>query len=299
MSTILSVMPKIPLAKIAGLVIAAVVGFMLGLVFWNDPQPPQTPPIVSEAEPVIADLEKEIPKNFTDYSVVRTGWTGQSTSGSPITVPGYDFTVSDQSLPGLLVHPRRVNDELVVPAQSIDDVWGFVHEHFAAAGFKSLTSDSYIRGDETCTIMHEFGSVQLELRCRGEKLEKSLAEQAKPFVDLYLRAHAGLKAGDLMYGPMVVRSQNPSGPIGASKIAGYDLAEAVVRHGGDSFVALFYGHQGKWHYITEAYDEFGFSCSDITKDPQARKAFRHQWCYQYENDEGLRKLDLSAPTEVI
>lgn len=292
-------MRKLPIIPLLGIAIAAIVGFSLGLLFWDDPKVSQVSKVTAQAEPVFAQLEKEIPQKFPEYEVRRTGWTGQRLQGAPLDVPGYEFDISDQAMPGVWIHPKRVNDELLVPTQPIDDVLGFVHQRFVGASFRGISSDSYALNGETCAITQEPGTVLLTVRCEGETLTKALAEQAKPFVDLYLAAHSDLDASDVIYGAMVVRSQNPHGPIGASKTAGYDIAEAVIERNGSLVIALFYSYEGKWHYVTQAQDEFGFSCSDIMRDPHARKAFRHQWCYEYEDDKGLRKLDLNAPTEVI
>lgn len=281
-------MRKLPLLWLTAM---AIIGFSLGLIFWSRTPSSPSLKVVSEAEPIFVALEKEIPKKFSDYEVRRTGWTGQRTAGSPVKVPGYAFTISSEAIPGLWIHPKRVNDELKETSQSVDDVWGLVHQKLVVAGFRESSSESYIRDKETCTIKHELGTKLLELRCTSPKFERALAEQAKPFVGAYLASHRTTESDDLVFGPLVIRSQNPNGPITASKMAGYDLAEAVIGHSGASTIALYYSYQGVWHYVTEATDEFGFSCSAIMKNPDARKAYRHQWCYQRENDGGLRVLD--------
>lgn len=281
----------------------------IGITMWyasrsDEGEPGSAEKVVHTVDPMLLTIEQTIPQRFPEYVARKTGWNGQRNTGNPVTVEGYKFTLSSLGDPGLLIHPRPANDELITPSQPTSDVIAYVQEQLAANSFTRSTQGSktafqqdYTRSGETCMLKTGMESKMFELRCRSNAIDQAFAAQARPFVKTYLKAHKNVRESEVIYGPMVVRSQNPGEPITASKVAGYDLAEAVVQHSGDSSIALFYSKQGRWHYITEATDEYGFSCSEIMRDPDARTAFRGQWCYQRENDEGLRILDFDPKTD--
>lgn len=282
----------------AGILLVAVLAGASWLFFGRQ-HPDSVPVVVTEVDAALADLEKQIPAQFSDYEVRRSGWTGQRDTGNGRGADGYDFMVSSAADPGIVISPHHANDEIIPPTHTSGEVIAYLKQTLVASGFAvgqdfgepDSAKTALAKGDATCLIEEIPSYSAVQFTCHGPKIEQALAAQAKPFAKAYLKAHHGLKAASLVYGPMVIRSQNPDGPIGKSHVAGYDLAEAVVAHGNDSSIALFYSKQGVWHYITESTDEYGFSCSDIMKDPDARKAYRHYWCYQREGDQGLRILD--------
>jgi hypothetical protein len=69
----------------------------------------------------------------------------------------------------------------------------------------------------------------------------------------------------------------------------------VQQTGGQKELALYYAKNNVWHYVTQHGDEWGFSCADIKANPDARKAFYDQICYEYNPDLGQIRLDSSSP----
>jgi len=259
----------------------------------------------TDVDQLIVDIESEVVGMFgADYETRRTGWDGQRDAGDARSVSGYDFALSSRANAGIVIEPHAAGDALRDPGVPAEQIVELVRQKLVNGGFQENRggATSYNRGDTVCSLSletvdwlegynerHNAGIITLS--CEGTVIDRAFAAQADEFVAAYRQAHKKLKEKDIVYGPMVVRSQDPSGPIGASKAAGYDLAEAVVAHSGNSSIALFYNKQGgDWHFIAEATDEFGFSCKDIMKDRDARKAYGGYWC----QDNGLRILDYDA-----
>ena len=119
--------------------------------------------------------------------------------------------------------------------------------------------------------------------CDSPNIQKYLAGRMAPFAKAYAKGtQTWIK--DITAGPLVIKSEKTTNnqPITASETSGYDIAEMIVQMGDKRRVALFYANYNKssdWHYVTEANDEFGFSCKDIMKNQDARKAMYDQICY--------------------
>lgn len=251
-----------------------------------------------------------ISKQFApDYVTDTSTWDAENTDpGKTLTGKGYDFAISSSALPQLQVRPAHlikgngIVETNFVPAHTANEVYGFVAEwmrdHY---GFTERTDGA--RPDDTATnqLFNNLGqggetttftlarkqqtceatwtTYYLTLFCRDPDVERVAAAQLAPFVSLYAAHHT--VTGKTVFGPLSIKSQDKAvvRPIGRSDAAGYDIAELLIHSGDHRALALFYAKGNTWHFITEASDEFGFNCTDIQKDPDARKAFHGQICY--------------------
>lgn len=248
---------------------------------------------------LMASIQKEVGGKLDsqkDYKVTTRGWYAEyGPSREPASVPGYDFQISTAGDPVLIADAaRRAADgglETGKPTKPLTTVVDALGAALHGRGFKSSDTLHYRKDDQVCIINLE-ATYTLSMICNSPEVHKYFAAQLDPFVKSYA-ANKKVATTNIEFGPLKINSQNRGGnpAVGASETAGYDLAELVVQQGGKKTVALYYQKDKTWHFITEAHDEFGFSCEDIMQNPDARKAMHDQVCYEYRGDVGQIRVD--------
>jgi|GEM_PF-2899568 len=280
------------------------------------------PKNIAELKQIITTAKNAVDARYTkdtDHKTdTRTWFAEQSEAGQDLKPAGQTFVISSSSMPTLSVEPAKIMTNAAVfssfkPDHNGPEIYNTVldtlHEkydfteaapddvlrdHQAAElgqGYK-VTDYRLISGDKTCRV--SVGDYTLTMTCISQPAADELGAQYAPLVKLYADAMR-IDSSALKVGPLVIRSQDKggNGAITFSKTAGYDIAEMVVRNGKKRSDALFYAKGDTWHYVTEANDEYGFSCEPIMRDPEARKAFYDQVCYDYKNDAGQIRVDSS------
>jgi len=254
-------------------------------------------------------------------SDVQTWYAESSNKGIPQSVKGFDFRISSGAAPTLnistTIYFEYLWDGTKVPDANGGDLYKIVLQKlFKEYGFRetetsigqktnqprsyTTTQDApnhlpdditVARGDVSCTL--KAGTYSLDVTCDSPDIQKYLAGRMQPFAQSYSKGNqTWIK--DIVAGPLVIKSEKNTNnqPITGSETSGYDIAEMVVQMGDKRRVALFYANYNKssqWHYVTEATDEFGFPCTDIMKNTEARKALYDQICY--DNNQGQIRVD--------
>lgn len=246
---------------------------------------------------ILTQIKEQTPKSFNDIIVEEQKWTAQRTTNTPQQVEGYDFKLSPQSSSTLTFAPTDVTlddasnqDKKHGSAWSVDGeespLYRSIETIFKQNKFsvsKEGTNTVFSRDSDTCLFSED------QLSCYNPEILAALAAESELFVDAYLATHRDARASDLVFGPVVIKSQDGRGVISSTHAAGYDIAEAVVETQGSKKIALYYQDtEGLWHFVTEANDEFGFTCEAMKVNDEVRKVFYDQVCL---TDNGQVKLD--------
>ena len=282
-----------------GLLIFVIIGVLGGVGFYvyKKNEKPKT------LEEVVRQIKNELPNEYTDLAIEQSKWTAQQTSRNPKQVEGYEFKLNPQGSLTLTDSPKEppVEEKIItryllfkktissVSSEGAEPVSSKVismleNNDFSVSGNKEGVTE-LSRDKEKCFVSNE------QLSCLSPTMLKAIAEEIQPFVKEYLKANPSIDEKDLTVGPLTIKSQDGQGVITASKNSGFDIAEVVFENKGQKKIALFYTNGDSWKYITQANDEFGFSCEDIKQNPDARKAFYNQICYQYQENKGQIRLD--------
>lgn len=283
------------------LVIIAIIGSIGWFVSQRQNDMSNTP------DTVLSSISSDAKSTYSNASFEPIhGWNAEASATAFNKVSGYDYAVSgvgkgiwlayastgqSKTIPWLWVFHKTIP-----PANNLDEVKHWVSSRLTLYGFTTSDHQTYKKGSNTCTVLNDpaglahndFGQPSniLEVRCFGQGVAQDAAAQMKPFTEEYIRAHATLRASGLTVGPLTIKSKNGAGVIGSSHAAGYDIAEMVVSTKSKKTLALYYaknadirtGSNSGWHYVTEATDEFGFSCDAMKADQDARKALYDQVC---------------------
>lgn len=294
------------------IVIVMAVIALIGLVAWpiylRQNNSPKT------IDEVLSSISSESEKTYSNAKFEpNQDWSAEMSGTAFNKVDGYDYAVSGVGKGISLVYefnnkPKETTQFLffkrtIPPSKDLNEVKNWVGSRLVKYGFTTSDNKTYTKGDDTCNVINDPTSLfpnqepsadsepttnVLEVTCFGKEISKEAAEQMKPFVDQYLAANKDVKASDLTVGPLTIKSKNGAGVIGSSKSAGYDIAEMIVSTKDKKQIALFYAKDNKWGYVTQANDEFGFKCGDMSANPDSRKAFYDQVCL---GAEGQVRLD--------
>ena len=292
-------------SAVEGLLIVVVVG-LIGLVGWFSYRQNAKPKTL---DAVLSKISSDAKNTYSNAVFEpKYDWGAEASATAFNKVDGYDYSVSGVGKGLWLAYEFsdksvRVNrlvffKKTIPPAKSLDEVKTFVGSRLVKYGFTTTDNKTYQRNEDKCTVLNdpvellhpgaEDESNLLEVSCFGNEVLRDSAAQMKPLVDEYLKANQGQKASDLAVGPLTIKSQYGAGVISSSHTAGYDIAEMVVSTKTEKKIALYYQKDNIWHYVTKADDEFGFSCGDMKKDPDARKAMYDQVCL---SENGQVRLD--------
>jgi hypothetical protein len=292
---------------------------------WGNSRNPDVPDatVYNNTETMLRAISKDVLAQIDKYTANTQVFYGEnSAQGSGETIDGYDFKIDSRSAPTLniwtTVSSETIPDDSYYPKQHGSDLYKITLQKLIGQyGFqeskdsieeKANKPQSYTtlqpnmpddipdditvaKSDVSCELTAD--SYSLSVTCTSPTIKKYLAQRMKPFVDQYT---IGTKTWvkDVTAGPLVIKSEKTTSnqPIMGSETSGYDIAEMVIQMGTKRRVALFYANYNKnsqWHYVTEAPDEFGFPCTDIMKDPEARRALYDQICY--DNTKGQVRVD--------
>ncbi len=282
------------------LLVIVLAGAITGLALQLSMRSKAPPAPSSDLYPLMDSISHAVSVKYNEYRGLKRTWLAETATGDPVPVTGYDFSITTDAYPSILIYApatHYVDDssKFVTPAHNLDAVNSVVASVFTSHGFVGQPDQVdqvsayapktlYTKQDETCTTTSNVSYYQVTIVCTSPSLQQQLAAQAKPLVTAYSQANPGVKATDVTFGPMVIKSKDATNsPIGTSKTKGYDIAEALFRFSdGSKELALYYQKgSGSWHYIAKAGDEFGFSCSIIESNPDARKALNSQPCYDH------------------
>lgn len=310
------------------LIIAALLVFGAGRLthhYKNSALPANTDTAALTAmQKFIADAGQQIATQYgKDYDTTTQVWYAENTTeGDPVSVPGYNFKISSSTAPTLHVIPVHISaiEGITVgigniyPAHDIAAVYTTLRDNLGKSGFQEVNGASSaesqqlsdastgdvtrtlqnVKTQQQCKVTEEPSYYSLAMTCTSPAVNRALAAQMAPFVALYTKGKSQAQQ-DTSFGPLDIRSQDPThnseGPIFASESAGYDVAELVAHKGTSHYVALFYAHNNAWRYITDAGDEYGFDCTPIWNDPEARKALHDQVCYDFKDNSGQIRVD--------
>jgi hypothetical protein len=262
-------------------------------------------------------------RQYGDYKADTTIWYAENTpAGKSVAVSGYAFKLNTAAEPQLRVESQVyyesvLNDTGQQETQPLASVSQTVVGALLAQGYQeqSVTkSDDQLQNDPTgpstphatvqnmklvkgnviCSLSQVDADYYVDVSCSSSDIDHYLAAQMQPFVNIEAKAKK-LSVSSITAGPMTIRGAQPGrqsdSAVGPSETAGYNLAEVLLVHGNDRRVALYYSHNGQWHFITEATDEYGFSCNDVFADPDARRAMFDQVCY--DSQIGQHRVDSS------
>jgi hypothetical protein len=264
----------------------------------------------SNVDHLFAAIKNDVNANLAnDYKVDVEPWYAQDTRGTRgMYVSGYTFQLSTAALHTVRIQPRLPRDSEggsnFTPSVATDTVHdrvatimrqnGFAVGGRIGNGLGTGSKTLYTRGSEICTLTENRVTYDLALVCDSPALRNQLAAQATLFIPQYLSKHPDVQASDITFGPVIIKSRHAAGVLHPSKTAGYDIAEALITEPRGTRLVLYYQKQnGPWVYITDTTDEFGFTCSDIRADPDARKAMYAEVCYE-RPDQGPRLLDAAG-----
>lgn len=264
----------------------------------------KTPQTDVSFDELFQTVRQDIGSQFSDYTVHVQDWNPMNTDPEAQYIAGYGFGLAKSAQPYLFVTPAKSAAiyDVPPPTKSPRDVADAMANVLRREGFTENERDPhtpspwpriFTRSIDECTINSQAYS-SVSLQCSSPSLRKQQAAAAQPFADAYLAKNPTLKAKDITFGQLTIKSKNNSGVVTASATAGYDLAEAFIyrtdQKDEEPSIALYYQKNGTWHFITAAKDEYGFSCEDIMADPNARKAYYDQICYDHTL-QGQRRMD--------
>jgi hypothetical protein len=295
-------------------VVVALIGIGGWLVWRKQHAVPKT------TDGLLSAIRDDGKNNFSNATFqLSDGWNAESTATSFNHVPGYDYGVSGVGK-SLWVEYLNTNQtksvkwlkffhKTIHPAKNMGVIGDRIGTRLKAYGYMTTDNKTYRKGDATCTVLNILAGIAqyqndpnvpatlLQVTCFDATTLKNAAENMKPFVMTYLQAHPSLKAGDIISGPLDIKSiAGNDSVIAPSATSGYDIAEMLVTNANKKTIALYYAKFAQkgvydasgWRYVTEANDEFGFQCGAMTADPDARKALYNQVCLSAE---GQVRLD--------
>lgn len=219
-------------------------------------------------------------------------------SGASISAKGYNYAVSTQSFPSIYFglndsyNPAMPHVQFpAVVANAVKKVMssaGFTvsNSTYSIAGYYSDPSQTsspeytaYKKNSITCLYIYDANqTVATFSRFAPDDVSKAFA-QAQPYMSSYENSTTAARTQDITFGPVTIKSKDKSGVIGPSKTAGYDISETVLTEDGIKKLALFYNkNAGPWTFITQANDEFGFSCDAYNANADVAKAMYGQVC---------------------
>lgn len=246
---------------------------------------------------ILKTVTSDIKAAYSNLAVDETVWPAQMGSQLTLHDTAYNYNVSSQSMPSLYVTMRvgagNAGGKTAAAPDAVDSV---IAKRMKAYRFSVDKSNSklpvvmYGRRETTCFEIYDKTQAVLTFSCyeRSQIYEKS--KEAQPFVKAYNVANSAKPITNAYtIGPVVIKSQYGGGVIGSSQTADYDIAEAVLSKGVTKKLVLFYKKgSGDWQYITQANDEYGFSCIDYKANSDVRAAMHNQICL---DDFGLTRLD--------
>lgn len=247
---------------------------------------------------LLSTVQNKVNSTYSNIAINDSPWPAQMGSGVSVAASGYDFQLNSQSLPSMyftmkdghftaMTSSRTANSPHAIVSPIIDTTItraGYI----AYIGKQNIIT--YINDyDNKCLSIFDQNQTVLTLTCYTKEDTNAAAAKIQPFVAAYTKSNQNTDSSSTTYGPATIKSQNKSGVITSSFAPGYDIAEAVIQNGTRKQLALFYSKDGgAWHYITQADDEYGFSCSAYTANPDVRKAMYDQICL---SDQGQVRLD--------
>jgi hypothetical protein len=280
-----------------GFSVAIVIALIAGLVLGHANAKLQNPPPPrSNLYPLMGTIDAMVTNKVGDYTSIQRHWVGAAVSGVAIPVDGYGYHITTDSYPNTVIYAPAFDNCTITcsnplihakrPKQSLAQIATALTMLFGSNAFEQQTINSttqlYTKGLDTCTEITDSVHNSIQVSCSSPLLRQQLAAQAMPFVAAYIKSNRTIKVADITFGPLTIKSQNDdNSPITASKTAGYDIAEAVIRlpTGGPSIALYYEESHHPWHYVTSAASEFQFSCVAIDGDATARIALTGQICY--------------------
>lgn len=246
---------------------------------------------------IFSSIEKQTKEKYSYIHVDKTSWPAQMGSGVGLNSPDrqHSYTISSQSMPSIYFlmpvnTPPTAIYSVTNVAESIDKVT-------KDTGYRINDSESdarktYKKGSDHCLYSYDNQQAVVTFSCYDDNLVKRAFALSDPIVKAYLANNTNVAENSITFGPLVIKSQNGHGVITASQTAEYDIAEAVLTINGEKKIALFYkADESNWQFVTQATDEYGFTCEAFMQNVDARNAFYGQICL---SNEGHVRLDSSA-----
>lgn len=243
----------------------------------------KTVPITS----IMTAIETSVNNKYSNLKVYNSGWPAQMGSQQALHQAGYNFDVSSQSMPSIYIGMEDDSGTSTKPkASNPTDAQGLIAAEMKVVGYKidplndTLPAINFTHNSDNCFELYDSTQGILTFSCYVPRDIGQASEQAVPFVTAYNKANPKQPISQsVVIGPIDIKSQSGGGVINPSKSAGYDIAEAVVTFGTTKMLVLFYNKDnGPWQYITQAGDEYGFSCQAYTANPSVRAAMYNQIC---------------------
>ncbi len=235
----------------------------------------------------LQEIRKQVTATHDNIAVNDGAWPAQMGSGMPVVVPDFNFSISSQRLPSLYFGLKdKANGS---ETKSPYDIEPIIEKTLARDGYSSLYvgpttrlfTNNSLAQEEKCLSIYDGQQTVLTLTCYQAQEAIAVAQTLKPFVGAYTKAVPGNIDTETYFGPVTIKSHNTVGVIGPSQAAGYDIAEMIIAQKDDTNkqIALFYNKQGgAWQYVTQASDEFGFTCGSFLANPDVRSAMHGQIC---------------------
>jgi hypothetical protein len=250
-------------------------------------------------------INDQIKMTYADITPQQYGWNASTHGLTGLTANGVDFKISpllnpttyyiqsDSSSP-INSGGWKFSRHLIQPSGNVDKVINLILPLMRQQGFAIDQSTPFIhfaKIDHACDYSHQENVSTLS--CYTQEDTNAAAAQVKFMVGGYKLANQTDAVGDMTFGPMVVKSQNGSGVINSTHVAGFDIAEAINTVRGTPYYVIYYRKgQGPWLYISKATDEKSFPCSDFQITEEVRKVLNDQVCV---SDHGLVRLDTTHP----
>ena len=283
---------------------------VIGLAGWYVVSHRKVPVPRQSVSTTLANISQEISSKYIYISPdTSNSWNASAGSGASLAVPDYTYRVSSQNFPTIIIsYNDHASPSSVKLSQAVDPI---AKQQIQAAGYKLTntkydipgyyvdyakttsvpTSNVYVAGNSTCLVIDDDLAQLSTVSCYDKADIAQAAMTGQPYVASYLAGHKDVSEKDITYGPVTVKSKNPNAVISASHATGYDIAEVAITVKTDKELVLFYNKDGgPWKYITQAHDEYGFSCTDYMATPEIRKVMYNQVCLRADR-QGQVRLD--------
>jgi Tfp pilus assembly protein PilE len=292
------------------LIMTATIGliaFAGWLVFVRKDKPVTTP--VSAQQAIVNEISKKVTGQYAFAASDTDAWIAEMGSGASLQSVDYGYSVSTQNFPSAYFLASETVQKNPSPEEFTQKVTAIIENSLVSSGYTKTTGAftipslyqdydkttytpsfaAYNLHDITCLEIYFTNQAYASISCfTSLDIAQSFAA-GKPYVDAYVSANSSAQPNSITFGPATVKSKTKSGVISPTAEPGFDLSEAVVTVGGTKKIALYYNEQnGPWKYITQANDEFGFTCGSYVATPVIRKVMYNQICL---GSEGQVRLD--------
>lgn len=225
------------------------------------------------------------------FSSGRNDWNGEMDPGSAVEVEGQNYLVSSSSVPSISFTGGESYETKTykkfyfftttpTEADSPGRVVAIIDELMLDAGYEKIDLNTYQNDNSECKLTQSEAGDVVTFSCYSEESITALSAESSALAEAFFAANTDLDSSGTVFGPYKIKDETSAQEVYKdSETEGYQIAEAVVTDGDNTYLALFYRKDGDdWQYVAKASDEYGFRCGDFESNQDAREAFYNQVC---------------------